>query len=84
MGSSTVMFTVRMWIPISPPEITRKGVLFEDQNLLEGSSKSFFACMPGIAGYIAGSCSLEHKNCPISEVYRLTSTNSWQVGKKAL
>ena len=31
--------------------------LFEDQNLLEGSSKSFFAYLPSIAGYIARSSS---------------------------
>ena len=58
----------------------QKRFLFEHQNLLEGGSKIFF-CLPAniIAGYIA----LEHKNCPGSEVYRLTSSDSWQGGKKA-
>ena len=42
MGSSTVIFSVAVWIQIASPEITRKEVLFEDPNLLEGGSKSFF------------------------------------------
>ena len=65
------MFSVRIWIQIALPENIRKivsGALFVDHNLLEGGSKSFFAYLPNIAGYIARSCSLEHKYCPVSEV----------------
>ena len=53
------------------PENIRKIVseaLFVDQNLLEGGSESFLAYLPIIAGYIARSCYLERKNCPVSEV----------------
>ena len=71
VGSSTVLFSVRIRIQIALPENIRKivsGALFVDHNLLEGSSESFFAYLPSIAGYIARSCSLERKNCPVSEV----------------
>ena len=44
--------------------------LIADQNLLEGGSKSFFLPNPeaSLHGYVARSCSLERKNCPVSEV----------------
>ena len=52
VGSSTVMFTVRIRIQIASPENIRKivsgALLFVDQNLLEGGSESFFACLPRI------------------------------------
>ena len=58
VGSSTVMFTVRNGFKSRRRKIVLRA-LFVDQNLLEGGSKSFFAYLPSIAGYIARSCSLE-------------------------
>ena len=46
------------------------------------TSNSKLHVLQSIAGCIARSFPLEHKNCPVSETYKLTSTNSWQVGKK--
>ena len=82
MGSSTdINFTVRiLWIQIVSPDITKSRSLKVSINLFEGGSKIFFAYLPSIAGYIARSCPFERKNCPVSEVYRLTSI----LGKKSL
>ena len=35
VGSSTVMFTVRIWIQIASPENVRKGLYFVDQNVAQ-------------------------------------------------
>ena len=66
VGSSTVMF-IQLEIFKSRRQKTSERLIV-DQNLLEGSSKSFFAHLPSIAGCIARSCSLGRKNCPVSEV----------------
>ena len=74
MGSSTVMFTVRIQQFLDSNRFARKhpkdclrGSICRSE-LTWGRLKIFFAYLPSIAGYIARSCSLERKNWPVSEV----------------
>ena len=61
MGSTTVMFTVRNWI-----QIASKTYLTAAQTVV--------VFLPTCQELLDRSkMSPEHKNCPVSEVYRLTS-----------
>ena len=88
VGSSTVMFTVRIQLFLDSNRFARKhqknclrGSIFVDQNLLEGGSESFFAYLPRIGWgeplYLRNRAIIAFKRTTSSYV----SSSAWQVGK---